>query len=149
MEKKYRIYLRLLIVLFLSLILFKFYLENKKLSLINNDFLLTNIKPSSIKKNICKSEKELYEIEIECGDEFLQKGDELFIKIHNFIPFKNGKAIADIKFKNDVLKFAPILYLIRNNNVYIKGVKESSKLFKKTKSYKILICDSFNRVIPD
>ncbi|MEN9301770.1 MAG: hypothetical protein RL264_199 [Bacteroidota bacterium] len=149
MERKYKIFIGFLILLLSGYLLFMLHRENKRLWLVNNDFLLTNIKPNSIRKCTFKSTGKLYTIRIVCGDEFLKYGDELYIKVHCFIPFKNGKATANIKFENKELKFPPILYLIRDNKVYVKSVKERSKLFEKTKSYKILICDSFNKVIPD
>lgn len=122
---------------------------NKEESLQENNFSRQYYSVSMIKKNMEVSEKFFFEFQIDCGDDFLKKNDELFMKFGNhYSKFENGKLKTNLWFDTKFVEYGPILYLIRDNKVYVKSIKEKFTIYKETRKYKIQLCDFNNRILP-
>lgn len=67
---------------------------------------------------------------------------------NGYVPFKSGKAEFEYDSSDDKIKFGPVLYIIRNDKVYIKSVKAASTIYRSVKNYKIEICNLDYRIVP-
>jgi hypothetical protein len=144
--KRNRFYL---IFLIFSLIVFFTYRLNKDESLLENNFARKYYSVSMIKKKMEVSEKTFFEFQIDCGDEFIEKNDELYMKFgDHFSKFENGKLKTHLWFDSKFVEYGPVLYLIRDNKVYVKSIKETFPIYRETRKYKIQLCDFSNRIIP-
>lgn len=140
----------LITLLILSSLLAYYFLKENKKGLNENLFIPSKLSAREIRNNIIQSNSSCkISLEINCGNGFMEDTDELYLSLKNgFVPFKAGIVEFEYYSSNSTIELAPILFLIRNNKVYVKYVKENFPLYKKINKYKIELCDFNNRIVP-